>query len=179
MIEDKEGLTWGCAYRVTGDAALQYLKNRECTLGGYVTIDTKFFPRIAFEDSDGVNGEAFEVTVYIATDKNEHWLGDEQCVHHIANQIVESRGPSGHNVEYLLRLANFMRNEIPGADDDHLFTLEQLVSEKLKVKNIPLEDVMGENPRRIRRDSHELHRQPTTFEFASRVPETRLRCLNL
>lgn len=179
MVKDNEGLTWGCAYQVTGNVALEYLKNRECTLGGYVTVDTKFFPRIAFEDSDGVNGEAFVVTVYIATDKNEHWLGDEQCVHHIANQIVESRGPSGHNVEYLLRLAKFMRDEIPGADDEHLFTLEQLVFEKLKVKNIPLEDVMGENPQRIRRDSHELRRQPMTFEFASRVPETKLRCLNL
>lgn len=117
--------------------------------------------------------------MYIATEKNEHWLGHEQCVHQIANQIVESQGPSGHNVEYLLRLAKFMRDEIPGVEDDHLFTLERLVHEKLKLKNIPLEDVMGINPQRIRRDSHELRRAPTTFEFTSRVPNTKLRCLNI
>lgn len=28
-----QGITWGCAYKVTGDSALEYLKQRECTLG--------------------------------------------------------------------------------------------------------------------------------------------------
>lgn len=177
LVEDKEGITWGCAYKVTGDSALEYLKQRECTLGGYVTIDTKFFPRVAVENSD-ICGEAFPVLVYIATDKNAHWLG-ENSISSIAQQIVDSSGPSGHNVEYVLKLANFMKEEISEAYDEHLFCLEKSVRDILDERKIPLRSVMGAAPQRIRRDSHEEIQRPTTFEFTSRVPETRLRCLNI
>lgn len=44
----------------------------------------------------------FPVIVYIATNKNEHWLGDAP-LQNIAKQIFECSGPNGHNVEYLLR----------------------------------------------------------------------------
>lgn len=177
LIEDKEGITWGCAYKIVGDTALEYLKQRECTLGGYATIDTKFFPRIASENSE-ICGEAFPVLVYIATDKNTHWLG-ETSTYSIAQQIANSSGPSGHNVEYVLRLAKFMREEIPHAIDEHLYDLENYVKEILAKQKIPLISVMGAPPQRIRRDSHEEARRPTTFEFTSRVPEKKLRCLNI
>ncbi|KAH8385727.1 glutathione-specific gamma-glutamylcyclotransferase 1 [Drosophila serrata] len=177
LVEDKEGITWGCAYRITGSTALEYLKQRECTLGGYATIDTKFFPRVASQDTP-FSGEAVEVLVYIATPENVHWLGDGP-VEEIAKQIVICRGPSGHNAEYLLRLAMFMHEEIPGVRDDHLFQLERLVLEELYRCNIPLSSVMGRNPDRIRRDSHEDIRRPPSFEFTSRVPDTKLRCLNI
>ncbi|KAH8247828.1 hypothetical protein KR038_010496 [Drosophila bunnanda] len=177
LVEDKEGITWGCAYRITGSTALEYLKQRECTLGGYATIDTKFFPRVASQDTP-FSGEAVEVLVYIATPENIHWLGDGP-VAEIAKQIVDCRGPSGHNAEYLLRLAMFMHEEIPGVRDDHLFELERLVLEELYRRDIPLSSVMGRNPDRIRRDSHEDIRRPPSFEFTSRVPDTKLRCLNI
>lgn len=177
LVEDKEGITWGCAYRITGSTALDYLKQRECTLGGYATIDTKFFPRVASQDTP-FSGEAVEVLVYVATPENIHWLGDDP-VEEIAQQIVSCRGPSGHNAEYLLRLALFMHEEIPGVRDDHLFELERLVLEELYRRQIPLSSVMGRNPDRIRRDSHEDIRRPPSFEFTSRVPDTKLRCLNI
>ncbi|XP_068156209.1 glutathione-specific gamma-glutamylcyclotransferase 1 isoform X1 [Drosophila tropicalis] len=177
LVEDKEGITWGCAYRITGNTALEYLKQRECTLGGYATLDTKFFPRVASHDTP-FSGEAVEVLVYVATPENIHWLGDG-TLEHIAQQIVECRGPSGHNAEYLLRLAQFMHEEIPGVRDDHLFELERLVLEEIYRREIPLSSVMGRNPERIRRDSHEDIRRPPSFEFTSRIPETKLRCLNI
>ncbi|KAH8268674.1 hypothetical protein KR026_011626 [Drosophila bipectinata] len=177
LVEDKEGITWGCAYRITGSTALDYLKQRECTLGGYATIDTKFFPRVASQDTP-FSGEAVEVLVYVATPENCHWLG-ESPVEEIAEQIVSCRGPSGHNAEYLLRLAMFMHDEIPGVWDEHLFQLERLVLQELYRREIPLSSVMGRNPDRIRRDSHEDIRRPPSFEFTSRVPETKLRCLNI
>ncbi|KAH8281154.1 hypothetical protein KR054_012508 [Drosophila jambulina] len=177
LVEDKEGITWGCAYRITGSTALEYLKQRECTLGGYATIDTKFFPRVASQDTP-FSGEAVEVLVYIATPENIHWSGDAP-LEEIAKQIVTCRGPSGHNAEYLLRLAMFMHEEIPGVRDDHLFELERLVLEELYRRDIPLSSVMGRNPDRIRRDSHEDIRRPPSFEFTSRVPDTKLRCLNI
>uniref|UniRef100_A0A034VLT4 glutathione-specific gamma-glutamylcyclotransferase n=1 Tax=Bactrocera dorsalis TaxID=27457 RepID=A0A034VLT4_BACDO len=177
LIEDKEGITWGCAYKITGSTALEYLKQRECKLGGYIVLETKFFPRVASFDTP-FSGEAVPVLVYVATPDNCHWLGDDTA-DNIAEQIVNCRGPSGHNVEYLLRLADFIREEIPDVVDPHLFELEFLVLEKLHKRQIPLWSVMGVSPERIRRDSHEEIKRPPTFEFTSRIAERKLRCLNI
>ncbi|XP_037947545.1 glutathione-specific gamma-glutamylcyclotransferase 1-like [Teleopsis dalmanni] len=177
LIEDKEGITWGCAYKISGNTALEYLKQRECTLGGYATIETKFYPRVASYDTP-FSGEAIEVLMYIATPTNVHWLG-EDTPQNIATQIVECSGSTGHNVEYLIRLAIFMREEIPDAEDGNLFELEYLVLEELQKRQIPLWSVMGANPERIRRDSHENIRRPPSFEFTSRIVERKLRCLNI
>lgn len=179
LVEENSGITWGCAYKITGSTALEYLKHRECSLGGYITLYTKFYPRVASDDME-LCGEAFPTLLYIATDRNHLWLGDAP-LHDIAEQIVNSKGPSGHNVEYLLRLAKFMREELDLVDshDEHLFGLERLVVEKLSERKICRFSLMGPAPQRIRRDSHEEIRRPTTFEFTSRVPSTKLRCLNI
>lgn len=177
LVEDNIGITWGCAYKVTGDYALKYLEMRECTLGGYEMKYTKFFPRVASEFS-GITGEAFPVILYIATPTNSHWLGDDEPVK-IAKQIVDASGPSGHNIEYLLRLAIFMREEIPHAVDEHLFELEKLVREEIIRRKICVHSVMGHQPQRIQRDYHETQHRNVTFAHSSRVPEKKLRCLNI
>lgn len=179
LIEQSDGITWGCAYKVVGGTALDYLKQRECTLGGYITKYAKFFPRVASDEME-LCGEAIPTLLYIATEANNLWLGDGPLPH-IAQEIVESHGPSGHNVEYLLRLASFMRDELNGitVSDDHLFDLEMLVRKELDRRKICVHTLMGRQPERIRRDSHEEIRRPTTFEFTSRVPDKKLRCLNI
>lgn len=179
LVEDKNGITWGCAYKITGTVALNYLKHRECSLGGYITEYTKFYPRVASEDME-ICGEAFPALLYIATERNCHWMG-EAPLPDIAKQIVQCKGPSGHNVEYLIRLANFMRDDLKGAAeaDEHLFELEKLVKSMLDDRKICITSLMGNTPERIRRDSHEEMRRPTTFEFTSRVPDKKLRCLNI
>ncbi|CRK87906.1 CLUMA_CG001693, isoform A [Clunio marinus] len=177
LVEDKEGICWGCAYKVTGDLALRYLEQRECNLGGYMTAYTKFYPRVATEFS-GLSGEAFPVLLYIATPSNDYWMG-EDSLEKIAEQISTSSGPSGHNVEYLLRLAIFMREEIPGVHDEHLFGLEKLVREELIKRKVCIISVMGNQPQRINRDLHESQRRPINFEFTTKVQEKRLRCLNI
>jgi glutathione-specific gamma-glutamylcyclotransferase len=47
LIEDKKGITWGRAFLVAAEnkAALPYLSNRECKLGGYRTCTVDFHPR--------------------------------------------------------------------------------------------------------------------------------------
>jgi len=177
LIEDKEGITWGCAYKITGNTALEYLKQRECTLGGYITLETKFYPRVASADAS-FGGEAIPVLVYVATAENRHWLGEDTTLN-IADQITECHGPKGFNAEYLLRLAEFMHQEIPDVHDEHLFELEQLVLQNLQKRKIHLSTVMGVTPERIRRDSHENIVRPPSFEFTSRIPERKLRCLNI
>lgn len=179
LVEQSDGITWGCAYKITGSTALSYLKQRECTLGGYTTLYTKFYPRVAADDME-LCGEAFPALLYIATDKNSLWMGDTPLPI-IAQEIADSRGPSGHNVEYLMRLANFMRDELKGVfvEDEHLFELERIVRDILAERKVCVYSLMGRQPERIRRDSHEEIRRPTTFEFSSRVPDKKLRCLNI
>lgn len=177
LVKETNGITWGCAYRITGPSALSYLKHRECSLGGYVTEFTKFYPRVA-ADHMNFSGEAFPAVLYIATEENSLWMGDSP-LDKIASEIVDSQGPSGHNVEYLLRLAEFIRKELKDVEDDHLFELEKLVRNMLDERNVCVDNLMGRRPERIRRDSHEEVRRPVTFEFTSRVQDKKLRCLHI
>lgn len=179
LVEDSNGITWGCAYKITGHTALNYLKHRECSLGGYNTQYTKFYPRVAADHME-FSGEAFPALLYIATEENSLWMGESPLTQ-IAEEIVDCEGPSGHNVEYLMRLANFMREELKGVnvEDDHLFHLEKIVKDLLAERKVCVNSLMGRQPERIRRDSHEEIRRPATFEFTSRIPDKKLRCLNI
>merc|ERR1712061_831563 len=42
----------------------------------------------------------------------------------IAEQVVTSSGPSGHNVEYVLKLADWVHQVLPHVEDEHLFSIE-------------------------------------------------------
>lgn len=46
-------------------------------------------------------------------------------VNDIATQIIDCSGPSGPNKDYVYKLAETMRNLMPGVKDDHLFALEE------------------------------------------------------
>ncbi|KZC05462.1 Cation transport regulator-like protein 1, partial [Dufourea novaeangliae] len=182
LIEEKEGIVYGRAFQVQDSAALPYLENRECTLGGYITTFSTFYNR---DES-----RSFPVVIYIATNRNEHWLG-EAPLHHIAGQIFECTGPSGHNIEYLLRLAEFMHRYLPEAHDEHLFTLELLVRSQIKERNMCLRTLMGDRDFYIDIDNDEIdvdneeHNddvndlRENTFQFIITVPRKTLRCLKM
>lgn len=185
LIEEKEGIVHGRAFQVQERVALPYLEKRECTLGGYTTTISTFHSR------DG--GRKFPAIIYIATNKNEHWLG-EASLHNIARQISECSGPSGHNVEYLFRLADFMRRYLPEAHDEHLFTLELLVRSRVKKKNMCLRTLMGNRDFVIDlaadevsvSDEDELaddvvnnNLRENTFQFILEVPDKAKRCLKI
>ncbi|NWV18341.1 CHAC1 glutamylcyclotransferase, partial [Origma solitaria] len=113
--------TWGVAYEVRGDqiaASLEYLNMREAVLGGYDTKLVKFHP----QEKDAE--EPILALVYIATPQNPSYLGPAS-EEDIAAQIIVSSGCAGHNIEYLLRLADFMRYFCPQAEDKHLFSIEE------------------------------------------------------
>ena len=110
--------TYGVAYEVnTSDVpeVTMYLNHRE--KGGYTTKHVLFYP------SDDLYMPPFEVLLYIATENNPEYLGPAP-VSSIARQIVNSAGPSGCNVEYLMELARSMKEIAPIHYDEHLFTLE-------------------------------------------------------
>ncbi|XP_076004866.1 glutathione-specific gamma-glutamylcyclotransferase 1 [Genypterus blacodes] len=119
LIEEDDASTWGVAFEVTGaqvDESLKYLNVRETVCGGYVTKMVDFFPEEA-------ELPPVQALVYIATADNALYLGPASP-EEIGAQIAVSRGKTGHNLEYLLRLAAFMKGRCPHVDDTHLFSVE-------------------------------------------------------
>ncbi|MFE8071143.1 gamma-glutamylcyclotransferase [Marinobacteraceae bacterium S3BR75-40.1] len=103
----------GMAYRVA-PKVFEHLDVRE--KNGYLRFTTD----MAFEDGSRQQG-----LVYIATADNAAFLGPADAPS-MARQIAGAVGPSGPNREYLLRLAESLREL--GGHDDHVFELEQLLA---------------------------------------------------
>ncbi|KAI7799728.1 glutathione-specific gamma-glutamylcyclotransferase 1 [Triplophysa rosa] len=119
LIKEDDACTWGVAFEVTGsqvEESLKYLNVREAVRGGYLTEAVDFFPR-------GKNQSPVQALVYIATADNPMYMGPAST-EEIAAQIAVCKGKSGFNIEYLLRLAEFMRVSCPEVEDHHLFSIE-------------------------------------------------------
>jgi cation transport regulator ChaC len=63
--------------------------------------------------------------IYIAVPGNPNWLG-EAPQEQLAEQVRQSSGPSGTNVEYVLELAKALR--AIGAEDEHVFDLADKIA---------------------------------------------------
>lgn len=114
-----QACTWGVAFEVTGaqvEEALKYLNVREMVRGGYIAKMVDFF-------ADGEHRPPVQALLYIATTDNPLYLGPASP-EEIGTRIAISRGKTGHNLEYLLRLAEFMRKSCPHVEDHHLFSVE-------------------------------------------------------
>lgn len=108
LIEQPGATCMGMAYRVT-PKVFDHLDHRE--KNGYLRFTT---------DMHFSDGSVAEGLVYIATPDNEAFLGPAS-EDHIAQHIAQSKGPSGPNDEYLLRLADALDDL--GADDPHVFSI--------------------------------------------------------
>ncbi len=105
----------GVAYRVAPEVAgrvIADLDHRE--RGGYASIELT----VQLHGDPLTRAAA---RTYLATPDNPHYLGPAPLPD-IARQILRSHGPSGANVEYLVRLADALRAQ--KADDDHVYALE-------------------------------------------------------
>ena len=109
LIEQPGAVCRGVAYRVSPNV-FEYLDVRE--KNGYLRFSTT----MTFDD-----GSYAEGLVYIATEDNEAFLGEAPEAD-IARQIALATGPSGPNSEYLLRLADSLRQL--GDDCSHTFAIE-------------------------------------------------------
>ena len=124
-------LQWGAVFKLAGTPeeqhkTLAWLEWREKQYDLRQRVDV-YDP--SFSSSEPVVRGAL---CYIATScsiANPNYLGPAS-LDVIAAQIAVSKGPSGHNYEYLFKLADALRAS-PGAVDDELFILERLVREIL------------------------------------------------
>ncbi|XP_054713151.1 glutathione-specific gamma-glutamylcyclotransferase 1-like [Uloborus diversus] len=185
LVEDNQGVTWGRAFLLgpAAEASLNYLDSRENKIGGYTTTVVTFHPR----DS---KDEPFPVLLYVALPSSHLYLGPVPLPQ-LATEISEASGHCGHNAEYLLRLANFMKEQLPDVYDEHIYLLDHLVRSRLKEQNLSVEDVMGEDrqwaiaaiagglTKDMDREVERPVTPPRSPDFASRVPSRKLRCLDL
>jgi cation transport protein ChaC len=111
LVESPSAICQGRAFLIEPDV-FEHLDHRE--KNGY----ERFSLRIHFSDGSE-NG-----VVYIAPAGNHAFLGDAPLTE-IAAQIQRSNGPSGRNADYLLHLAQALREL--RADEPHVFELERLV----------------------------------------------------
>lgn len=117
---------WGLVYEVRGAEkiahALDHLQLREQTVGHY---DVNMVPVYA---KAGVDQAPVQAIIYHALPGNDLWLGDASLEEQAAD-VACCAGVAGHNIEYLFRLADWMREALPGVADDHLFGIEKRVRE--------------------------------------------------
>lgn len=119
LVEAPETICWGVAYRVaegTRDAVLARLDARES--GGF---DRHPVAATLQRAPDA----PVEALTYIAPPGNPNYLGPAPD-REIARQVRASHGPSGSNLEYVLRLAESLREL--GVDEDPVLELAALLS---------------------------------------------------
>ncbi|XP_045600162.1 putative glutathione-specific gamma-glutamylcyclotransferase 2 isoform X1 [Procambarus clarkii] len=122
--EDPEAQVWGVAYEIPPEQEINITKQlnvREQRFDNRKSV-TMYSP-------SGVP-LSHPVLVFVGSNEPEFLLGDAP-LQRMAEQIGLSHGPSGANSEYVFQLARFMRDEVPQAQDDHLFQLEAAVNEFL------------------------------------------------
>ncbi|MEJ8568061.1 gamma-glutamylcyclotransferase [Elongatibacter sediminis] len=116
LIESANVECRGRAYRLERrieEEVLAQLDHRE--KGGYERVRLPLY----FDD-----GSAVEGLMYHATPANPNYLGDAP-LEEIAGQVLTSHGPSGPNLEYLLRLHDALREL--DAHDPHVEALTDAV----------------------------------------------------
>lgn len=109
---------YGIAYRIHNDdveSVLTHLDYRE--KGGYERKSIIFYP---YYEED----KPFPLTLYLGDHDNINYAGPAD-IKVIAEQVYRSKGPSGTNSEYVLKLAKAMKMFFPHIADDHLFSLEK------------------------------------------------------
>ena len=110
LVPEPGAVCHGMAYLITPEV-FGHLDHRE--KNGYLRLATD----IHFED-----GSCAEGLVYIATAENAAFLG-AASERDIARQIAAAHGPSGPNKDYLMELAQALRDM--DKEDAHVFEIER------------------------------------------------------
>ena len=113
--------------------------------------------------------------------------------------MIDCSGNAGHNVEYVLKLADWIRGALPAVVDEHLFGIELSLRRKIRERNLKLECLMGECSVKecdakengaamgaaaavaavVSASDDEDAERPSGFSFASGVDRKKLRCVKM
>lgn len=131
LLPEPSARCWGVAFRVCGREANRIARQLDVReKGGYerhhVDVHT---PHHDDRDDARETGPVEDALMYVATRDNPHFAGPAP-LSEMAAQILRSEGPSGPNVEYLLELADGLRDI--GAEDPHVFELAEHVRGQLR-----------------------------------------------
>ena len=121
LVRDEGAWVSGAVHRVAArdeERVLAQLDHRE--QGGYERVTIDALPLHSDE-----RGAAITATTWIATSDNPFHLGPEPLAIMVA-QIRAAVGPSGPNVEYVIRLADALRSL--GIEDPHVDALARALS---------------------------------------------------
>ncbi|XP_059474868.1 putative glutathione-specific gamma-glutamylcyclotransferase 2 [Neocloeon triangulifer] len=126
-----DDMVWGVAYCLGGSPAevqdvIRKLDHRE--KGGYDRVFVDFH----YRDGQTV---IKDVTIYIASHDNPLYSPHEGDDLELARHILNSHGPSGSNLEYVLKLADAIRDLYPDEEhhlDDHVMQLEENLKSLMK-----------------------------------------------
>jgi cation transport regulator ChaC len=114
LVPEPDAICWGMGYRVSPEVhegVLAALDERES--GGFERRHVE----LCFPDASRAPATAL---VYVAPEGNPNFLGPAP-IEEMAAQVLTARGRSGANSEYVLRLADALREL--GVEDDHVFEL--------------------------------------------------------
>lgn len=121
---------WGVAYRIDpvyADQARIDLDHRE--KNGYTVEEVEFYP-------SGKNLKNFKCEVYVGTPDNEAFVGNVETPEQLARRILQRRGPSGENREYLYKLHESLIELDTEAGDHHIEELVRLAKEIEKTEGL-------------------------------------------
>mmetsp|Transcript_8502 Transcript_8502/g.11695 ORF Transcript_8502/g.11695 Transcript_8502/m.11695 type:complete len:172 (+) Transcript_8502:308-823(+) len=121
LVPDEKCSTWGCAFRIHNkdrQEVIKYLDERE--KGGYSQRV------VAAYNKQGK--EVAKVLVYIGTNDNKAYINEPKD-EDTARIIAKAVGPSGHNIDYLRKLAHALKENDIIDDDPHVKSLLDLVAD--------------------------------------------------
>ncbi|KAF3120877.1 hypothetical protein TWF594_003499 [Orbilia oligospora] len=120
---------WGAAYLIAPaevERIKAYLDLRE--INGYTIHRHPVYHNLPREESEDVPNPISAI-VYIGTPDNPQFVGPPESIHALAQHILNSRGPSGENKEYLYNLYTALEQLAPEAHDSHITELANTAAE--------------------------------------------------
>ncbi|MCP9264485.1 Glutathione-specific gamma-glutamylcyclotransferase [Dirofilaria immitis] len=143
LVADENGSCWGLAYEVAEEQAsdtIKYLDVRE--KAGYLMsllFNELIFLRLKrkemmFYPDNG--SPLFPINVYLAAEEQNPYFTGPTDERSIVHTVLKARGPSGTNIEYVLRLAECIHRMAPHINDEHLFSIERKVLDGCRQLNI-------------------------------------------
>ena len=89
------------------------------------------FANVWCKDRSLFKGQPIKAFVCFANLKHPNYVGPEE-ISQSADVISRSRGTCGHNVEYLFRLVDFMRESELYNEDEYLVKLDTMVRTRIE-----------------------------------------------